>query len=138
MQLVVDHVVVPDLGDRRRVDVDGHRTAVVLHSVDPVTGKREPLASGVLGDVARSADDERLVASAPLQHVDADAGSAVVVEARVPRLPPLVEPGLRVRVAPEELERALSASLERVEIHELGCGSGQRGALLRSEVTLWE
>jgi hypothetical protein len=50
----------------------------------------------------------------------------------------LVEPGLRVRVAPEELERALSAPLERVDVDEHRCGSGELSALVRSEVTLRE
>ena len=53
-------------------------------------------------------DDESLGARVTFEYIDADAGAAVVVEACVARLPPLVEPGLRVVVAPEELERPLA------------------------------
>ena len=59
--------------------------------------------------MAGPADRERLVRRAALDHEDADARAAVVVEARVARLPPGVEPGLAVLVAPEQLERSRAA-----------------------------
>jgi len=115
--------------------MDSHGTAVVFHAMDSGAGERERLACAVLGDAARTAaDPERLVASAPFEHVDADAGTAVVVEAGVTRLPPLIEPGLRMLVSPEELERAFATPLERREVDELGRGAGKSSAFLGRQV----
>ena len=57
----------------------------------------------------------------------------MVVKAGVPRLPPCVEPGFRVLVAPEELERAFAAAFESGEVDELGRRAGEGGTLLGSE-----
>lgn len=53
--------------------MDGHGTPVVLHAMDARPGERERIAGGVLADMPLSAHDERLVASAALEHMDADA-----------------------------------------------------------------
>jgi len=117
--------------------MDGHSTALVLHAMDPAAGERKRLAGAVLGDAPCTvADYERLVASATFEHVDADAGTAVVVVARVTRFPPQVEPGLRMLVTPEELERAFAAPLESGEVDELGRRAGKLCAFLGSQVVV--
>jgi glucarate dehydratase len=116
------------------VDRDG--AAIVLHAVDARAGEREGVAGSVLADATLSADDERLVASSAFEHVDADARARVVVESRVARLPPLVEPRLGVGVPPEELEGALSSSFERGKIDEPCRFPRQRGAVVRGKVVI--
>src|SRR5207249_7365434 len=93
-------------------------------------------AGEVLGHAARAANDEDLVARSPLEHVDADAGVSVVVESGVARLPPGVEPPLRVLVSPQELERpfALALELERRDVDDLCSRSREARALLGREV----
>jgi hypothetical protein len=83
-----------------------------------------------------SPDDERLAQCSSLQHVDADARAAVVMEACVPRLPPGVEPRLRVLVAPEELGRPRAATVEGVQLDPLRRGAGESHAFLGSEVVI--
>ncbi len=116
--------------------MDGDGTAVVLHAMDARAGERERIAGGVLADAALPSDDERLVARAAFEHMDADTRAAVVVEARIARLPPEVEPGFGVGIAPEELERPLSGSLERAEVDELRGLAGEIGTLVRGEIAI--
>jgi hypothetical protein len=133
VQLAVDYLVVSDAGQWRRVDVDGHGACLMLHSVDAGGRGGERLARSVLGDATRAIHDERLRPRTTLEQVDADAGAAMVVEAGVAWLPPGVEPRFRMIGAPEELERALTASLECREVDEVGGGSSESGALLGGE-----
>ena len=114
--------------------MDGHGAPLVLHPVDPGVRKREGLAGHVLGHAARAADDEDLVARSPLEHIDADAGASVVVESGVARLPPGVEPPLRVLVSPQELERPFALALERRDVDDLCSRSREARALLGREV----
>ena len=99
----------------------------------------ERLAGSVGMDATGAApDDERLAHGSPLQDVDANARAPVVMEARVPRLPPRVEPCLRVLVAPEELERPFPATLESAQLDTLRRGAREGHALLGSEVVVRE
>ena len=106
--------------------------------MDARAGKRERLAASVLAEAARLPDDERLVTDATFEHVNADARTPVVVEARVTRIPPRVQPGLRVVGAPQQLEGTLSLPVEGGEVDEQGCRSRECSALLGSEVPVGE
>jgi len=136
MQLTVDDVVVPDLPKGRRVHVDRHGSLLVAHAVDARRGCGERPSCLVLAQLRRCADDERLAADSTLEHVDADARAAMVVEARVPGLGPVIEPGLRVLVAPEELERFVALPLEPVELDQLGGRPGELHALRGSQIVV--
>jgi glucarate dehydratase len=96
----------------------------------------EGLAGHELRDTAWAADHECLVASAAVENVDADAGAAMVVEARVTRLPPHVEPGFGVRGSPQEIEVPLAVALERSRVDELRRGPRDVGALLGREIAI--
>jgi len=104
--------------------------------MDACGGGRERLAGLILGDAARPADDEPLGPGVTFEHVNADAGAAVVMEAGVARLPSRVEPGLGMAVAPEQLERPGPAAVERNKVDELGCRASQSRALVRREIVL--
>ena len=97
---------------------------------------REGLAGSIVGDAARAAHDEPLGSGVTFEHVNADAGAAVVMEARVARLPPRVEPGLRVRASPEELEGALARSVESGEVDEPRRCPGKSSALVGPKVVV--
>ena len=113
-----------------------HRSAVVLHAVDSGARKRERFARAVLAHMPWPRNHERLVPGVALDDVDADAGAAVVVVARISRLPPRVEPGFRVLVSPEELERSLAASLELGDVDQLGRRTCEASTLLGRQVVV--
>src|SRR4051794_39765083 len=122
-----------DGGDRRGVDVHRDGSRPVIHAVDAIGAEGERLAGPVGADAPGPAHRERLVGRVALDHEDADARAAVVVEARVPRLPPGVEPGLAVLAAPEQLEGARALAREGRGVDAPGRRASELGALLRLE-----
>jgi hypothetical protein len=60
----------------------------------------------------------------------------VVVEARVSSLPPVIQPGFRVVVTPQELERSLADPLELAEHDQIGRRPRELYALVRREVVV--
>jgi hypothetical protein len=75
-------------------------------------------------------NDERLARGSAFQHVDTDARASVVVDARVSRLPPRVEPRLRMLIAPQELERPFAATLECAQVDTFCRGARESHAFL--------
>ena len=139
MQLAVDDLVVPDLAERRRVHVDRYRATLMVHSVDSRRRRTERLPGFICLDATGATpDDERLARSSTLQHMYADARAPVIMEARVSRLPPRVEPRLRVLVAPQELERPFAATLEGAQLDTLRRGAREGHAFLGSKVVIRE
>ena len=138
-QLTLDDLVVPDFAERRRVHVDRYRATLMVHSVDTRRRRTERLPGSICMDATGAVpDDERLARSSTLQYMYADARSPVVMEARVSRLPPRVEPRLRVLVAPQELERPFAATLEGAQLDTLRRGAREGYAFLGSEVVIRE
>ena len=111
----------------------GHRSLVVVDTMDPVAGERERLAGAEPGRTAAALDPEVLARHLASDHVDAAARPAVVVEAAVPRLPPGVEPGLRACGAPEGHGLARRAAVECLDVDQRGHAGRDRGALPRVE-----
>ena len=134
-QLVVHELVMADRHDRWRVDVNRHGTRLVVHAVDAVGTERERLAGAVGADAPGPAHGEGLVRRAALDHEDADARPAVIVESGVPSLPPRVQPRLAVVVAPEQLERARATAGEPARVDARGCRPCELGAFVRVKRT---
>jgi len=138
VQLAVDDLVVTDLAQGRGVHVDGHGSRLVVDAMDARGGCAERLAGTELVRAALPADREPFADGATGEHVDADARAAVVVESGIARRPPLIEPALRVLVAPEQLERPVTVALERTDLDELGSRASELHALVRREIALAE
>ena len=134
VQLAVDDLVVTDLAQGRGVHVDGHGSRLVVDAMDARGGCGERLAGTELAHEARPAHGEPLAEGAARKHVDTDARAAVIVESGVAGRPPLVEPALGVRVAPEELERSVTVALERTDLDELRGRASELDALVGREV----
>jgi hypothetical protein len=116
--------------------VDRHRPRSVIHAMNAVRRCRERLPRYEVARVTRPSDGERLAGDPTFEDVDAHARSAVVVEARVSSLPPVIEPGFRVVVTPQELERSLADPLELAEHDQVGRRPRELHALVRREVVV--
>ena len=99
----------------------------------PDADEREPLTRPEPAQLPRHADGERLVRGLAGQHVHADARAVVVVEAGVARLPPGIQPGLRVRRPPEQARRSGARPVELVELDQRRRRTRQLGALVGLE-----
>lgn len=108
----------------------------MIDAVDTRGRRGERLPCPVVACMTRSGDDEGLAGDTALEDVDADARAAVVVKAGVPRLPPAIEPGFRVVVTPQKLERSLSDLLERPEHDQPGSRARELRALFGREVVV--
>src|SRR4029077_4564956 len=65
-KLAVAEVVVADRPDRRRVNMDGDGSGLVIHAMDALAGEPEGLARAIPACLGRLPDGERLVPGAAL------------------------------------------------------------------------
>ena len=138
MQLAVDDLVVTDLTQGWGVHVDRHGSRLMVDAMDARGGCRERLARTELVRAAWSTNREPFADGASGEHVDPDARAAVVVKSGIARRPLLIQPALRMLVAPEELERSVPVALEGIDLDELGSRAGELHALLRRKVAIAE
>jgi len=108
----------------------------MVDAMDAGRRRGEGLPCLVVTRMTWPSDDESLAGDMALEDVDANARSTVVVESRVPRLPPVIEPGFGVVVAPEELERSLTDPLARAEHYQIGGRARELHALVGREVVV--
>ena len=111
--------------------MDGDGSGLVIHAMDALAGEPEGLARAIPACLGRLPDGERLVPGAAFDHVDANARASVVVVAGVARLPPQIEPRLRMIIAPQQHRFTGAGAVEPPGIDERGRQPGPFGAFVR-------